>query len=244
MDFLMQLSVEALTALVSLLAVGVPALVKAFKFINEGELGIKLRFGKALRDKEGKPKIISPGFVLLIPWVETLERHHVRQQTIRFANQKIMLKDGLIFNVTAVVIFRVSDIYKALFEIDELDDSISDLGMGLLRDELSPLDHDELADIGSISEKLLACMKEKADEWGVVFLQFKLTDCAPTPETAHLLNAEVGARLKVEALQKAIKGNGHEPFDLGTVDPGLAAVLVGIPLVATTTVNAVTKKKP
>jgi regulator of protease activity HflC (stomatin/prohibitin superfamily) len=56
----------------------------------------------------------------MIPWVDSLAKHHVRQQTIRFDNQEIMIKDGLIFSVNAAVIFRVTDIYKALFEIEDL----------------------------------------------------------------------------------------------------------------------------
>jgi membrane protease subunit HflC len=67
------------SALVSILG-----LTKRFSFVKEGELGIKLRFGKARRDSNGEPKIIRPGFVMMIPWVDRLEKHHVRQQTIRF----------------------------------------------------------------------------------------------------------------------------------------------------------------
>jgi SPFH domain/Band 7 family protein len=60
-------------------------LSKTFNYVKEGELGIKLRFGKASRDKDGKPRVIPPGFVMMIPWVDTLAKHHVRQQTSRFS---------------------------------------------------------------------------------------------------------------------------------------------------------------
>ncbi|MGD1069320.1 MAG: SPFH domain-containing protein [Bryobacteraceae bacterium] len=124
---------EIVGSLASLVVSGL-GLSKTFNYVKEGELGIKLRFGKASRDKDGKPRVIPPGFVMMIPWVDTLAKHHVRQQTIRFDNQEIMIRDGLIFRINAAVIFRVNDIYRALFEIEDLHTSITDIGMGILRD--------------------------------------------------------------------------------------------------------------
>lgn len=218
----------------SILHVLLPALgivvsfFKSFKFIQEGEQGIKLRFGKAVRDRQGNPRVIDPGFVLLIPWIESLKRHHVRQQTIRFVNQVILTKDHLTFSVNAVVIFKVKDIYKALFEIFDLNQSIEDIGMGLLRDEVSSRKHDELSDTEEISQKLLETIKVRAQEWGVEFVQFKLTDCAPTPETAPLVVVGTGAKLRAAALIEAAKDLGVAVQDL---PPEIGAVLVGVPLV-------------
>ncbi|MDP3729273.1 MAG: SPFH domain-containing protein [bacterium] len=208
------------------------SLAKAIKFVQEGELGIKLRFGRALRDKNGSPRIIKPGFVLLIPFIETLKRHHVRQQTLRLDKQKVMIARGLIFNVSAIVILRVNDIYRALFEIDDLDNSIIDISMGILRDTLADKNYLELSDMEAISTELLSKLKEKAEEWGVIFIQFKLTDCAPTTETAPLLNVEAGVLMKMEALKTAAVELGVEVYNL---PPILAAALVGIPLVTAVT---------
>ena len=80
------------------------ALVTVFKsiaFVQEGQRGVKLRFGKAVRYRTGKnagkPKIVDPGFVFMIPYIDKLQRRHVRQETLRLDYQKIMFKDGMIF---------------------------------------------------------------------------------------------------------------------------------------------------
>ena len=201
---------------------------KSIKFVQEGEKGCRLRFGKVPKNKEGKAKIIDPGFVFLIPFVEKLKRHHVRQQTHRLSDQEVMIKDGLIFNVSAVVIFRVTDIYKALFEIDVLDKSIVDLCMGIMRDVLTEKKYDELANMEDISNELLRRLKEKASEWGVEFIQFNLTDCAPTKDTAAIVSVEAGVRLKMAALKKAAE---ELECEVNELPPELAAALVGIPMV-------------
>ena len=114
------------------------ALIISLRFVKEGERGLVLRFGQVVR-KGGKPRIIEPGFVFLIPQVENLVRRHVRQQTIELNEQEVILKDNTIWVVSAVVFFRVKDIYKALFEIDDLDGGVRNLCMGELRTVLQHL---------------------------------------------------------------------------------------------------------
>ncbi len=220
------LTISAIMAIVA----AITGLLKTFKFVQEGSLGIKLRFGKAVRDRNGEPKIMKPGILILVPFIENLRTRHVRQQTLHFDRQRILLKDGLIFTVSAIVLFRVTDVYKALFEIDDLDQSVNDLCMSVLREELSQHDHGSLAEQQEqISEKLLEAVKEFSEKWGIEFVRFSLTDCAPTPETANLINAEVGASLRVKALQEAAKLLDTE---VSEIDHTFAAVLVGFPLVA------------
>lgn len=222
------MSLELIMATIGVLG----ALFKTIKFVQEGEMGIKLRFGRALRNKDGTPRIIPPGFILLIPFVETLQRHHVRQQTLRLNNQQVMINRGLIFNVSAVVILRVKDIYRALFEIDDLDNSLIDLSMGILRDVLSGKNYTELSDMENISYELLHKLQEKAEEWGVTFIQFKLTDCAPTQQTAPLVNAKASVEMKMEALKSA---SDKLKVDISTIPASFAAALVGVPLVTAIT---------
>lgn len=205
---------------------------KAFRFVHEGEQGIKLRFGKAVRNSKGEPKVIKPGFAFLVPFVDTLKRHHVRQETVRFDHQQIMVQDGLIFNVNAIVIFRIKDIYKALFEIENLEYSIEDLGMGILRDEVSKRSYMELEDTEKISSKLLEVIRNRAEEWGIEFIQFKLTSCAPSTESANLIFSKIGVRFRLDALREA-----QATLSQLDIDPGLASVLVGTPLVASTSVT-------
>jgi regulator of protease activity HflC (stomatin/prohibitin superfamily) len=214
-----------------LMAIGgiLVTLFKSVSFVQEGERGVKLRFGKVVRTADDKPYIVEPGWVWMIPYVEKLKRRHVRQQTLPFKRQRILIKDGLTFEISAIVIFRVTNVYKALFEIDNLDDSITDICMGVLRDEIQTKAYTELSDTAAISKQLLEHVQQQAKDWGVEFSQFRLTDCAPSAETAHLLNVKIGARLKVEALQEIAP---RLPKVLAHLNPSLAAVLVGAPLAA------------
>lgn len=230
MEWLSPLLGEGVFTLVATFIGGIVTFFKSFRFVQEGERGLKVRFGKVVRNRDRTPKIIEPGFVLMIPWIETLKRRHVRQQTLQFEKQRILLPSGLIFEVSATVIFRVKDIYKALFDIDELDASLQDYCMAVLRDEFSQHErHEDLARTEEVSERLIERVRIRADEWGVEFISFSLTNSAPTPESAQLVGAKIGALLRMEALAAAAGGHG---FTVHSLPPGLASVLVGIPVVA------------
>lgn len=209
---------------------------KSIKFVQEGSRGLKLRFGKVVRDRHGDPKIIEPGFVFMIPFVETLQRRHVRQQEVTLEEQTITLKSGLTFRVAGAVYFRVHDVYKALFDIENLDESIEQLSMGMLRDEVAKHEnHHDLSDTEKIAHEIFEKIKERTDTWGVDLVDFRLTTCAPTSESAPIVNLESAATMRIKVINDVAEKLGVTTKEL--VRTGMAAILVGAPLVASSSVN-------
>ncbi len=189
---------------------------QSFKFVQEGEQGCILRFGKVVK-KNGEPRIVQPGFVLLIPFIETLQRRHVRQQTILFERQEILIKGNLVFEIGAVIRFQIRDVYKALFVIDDLEESLENFVSGILRDIVQGKEAESLSDTASINNELVIKLKEVQEEWGVEFKDSKLNSCAPTTQSARLLT------IKEEGLRRAklAKELKAEYSDLQSILPAL-----------------------
>src|SRR5262245_65899537 len=114
-SLLAQLPYQALVLLGSALV----TVFKSIAFVQEGQRGVKLRFGRAVRYRTrknaGRPKIVDPGFVFMIPIRDKLQRRHVRQEAIRLDYKTIMFKDGTIFQVTAMLLLTCTDVFKAMF---------------------------------------------------------------------------------------------------------------------------------
>ncbi len=198
------------------------ALVATLRFVKEAEQGLKLRFGQVVRNRHGEPRIIHPGFTLVIPKVEQLVRRHVRQQTLKLHNQEILLKDNSIFIVSAIVFFRVENIYKALFEVDNLDVAVENFCMRVLRTTLQGLDGvDSIKDIAHVSKLLEDAARERFGDWGIELVEFGLVNCAPSRETASFITAAPAVRARVEALKAQ-----------SVTNPMMAAALLGAPAVA------------
>jgi regulator of protease activity HflC (stomatin/prohibitin superfamily) len=208
--------------------------LQSIKFVQEGERGVKVRFGRVVRDRNNDPVIVEPGFVFMIPFVDTLVRRHVRQQTIELNNQTILLQDNTVFLVDAILLFRVTDVYKALFEIEDLEASLRNYCMGILRDIVSQKYMESINNIESISNQLFTELNTIANEWGIECIQFKLTNCSPTDETAQLLIIKQTIETRVKALTNNRAGIKAIQNDINS---GLASVLIGMPMVSSTYVN-------
>lgn len=217
--------------------------LKSFKFVQEGEEGIKLRFGKAVRTGRNKaPKIYHPGFVMLIPFVETLQRRHVRVQTIDLPQQIVTIENGLSYVIDAVLRFRVKDIYKALFVVDDLDKTMINVGMAELRDVITPsADQTEMSDVEGMSEKLTQKIKSHSEIWGVEIEKFAIVSCVPTSESQQIVNVATGVKSRVTALIEGFKTLGIGEKEIGGYAQ-LAAALIGIPVA--TTIGVVTATPP
>lgn len=202
------------------------AFMKIIKFVPEANLGLRMRFGRVVRDDKGYPKVYGPGMVVLIPQVEKLRIHPVRDQTMMLPDQVIILKDDTGWDVNATLKFRITDIYKALFEVDDLELGVRNFAMGKIRSILQQLaKYDEIKDVEKVSELLKRSMEQEQDQWGIKILDFHLVNCAPIAATASLISSKVAATARVDAyniIQQA-----------GVKDVQVIAAMLGVPVTAT-----------
>lgn len=182
----------------------VAALISVLRFVREAEQGLVLRFGKVRRSWRGQPKIKLPGFIIVVPKIDQLVTRHTREQTLKLDPQEVILKDGSIFKVESVVFFRIRDIYKALFEIDNLNEGIKNLLSGELREVLQQLEGvEEIKDVEAVSRRVRTATKDIVAGWGTDMTRFKLTDCKPSQETSAAVTAPTVVHARFKALQEA-----------------------------------------
>lgn len=229
------LPLELFLYMFGLLAGITTLLLKGIGSVPEGERGVKCRWGRAIHKKNSKHDIRDPGLVLLIPFVDTLVKRHVREQTSNLVDQKITLKDGFIIRVSAIILFKITDVYKALFEVDNLGQSLENVALRIIQNELSPKTYDDLI-TGQLqlSGDAFNKLSEIVVRWGVELIEFGLTDSDIIPEQAHLVSMGVGASIKLGILEALAKKLDLESTK--DVPSGLAAAMIGIPIVST--VNA------
>jgi regulator of protease activity HflC (stomatin/prohibitin superfamily) len=197
----------------------------SFKLVKEGEQGIKLRFGKAVRTRDGEPKVYGPGLALLIPLADGMYTRHIRVQTLELQGQSITIANGLSYIVDAVVRFKVRNIYNALFVVDNLDLVMNNVSMTVLRQVLTPTKTaEEMSHTDLMSEKLTCGLKVHEAEWGTEIEEFSIISCVPTPESQQIVNAAAGVKMRLKALNDELGEDGARQY------PQLAAVLVGIPV--------------
>lgn len=219
----------------------------SIRFVKEGERGIMLRFEKALK-RNGDYRVVMPGLRIMVPGMHKLARIHVRQRTINFPEQTIVLSDRTVFAVGAVMMCRVkdtaTDLYNALFETTGIDEALTDYGLLVVREVLAGKNYEDLFGLNreAISRELRDQAEAKAGEWGVEILSFELSDCRPHDETARLIQTSAQAAFKLDALMATARALGMS--NVAELHPGLASVIVGAPLVAATNITVADDQKP
>lgn len=133
----------------------------AVKIVQEYERGVVFRLGRLVGPR-------GPGLILLIPFVERMEKVDLRTITMDVPSQEVITKDNVTVRVNAVVYFRVLDPNAAIVNIADYIRATSQIAQTTLRSVLgqSALD-DLLAEREKINLELQQIIDQQTEPWGI-----------------------------------------------------------------------------
>ena len=141
-----------------------------FVIVSEYEEGVLLRFGKY-------KKYIKPGFRWKIPIVDNIIVNHTVWQTISLHPQSLTTKDNKGIVVKGIIKFRIADVKVFSLEVWGSADAISDMTMGIIRDEVMEHSWEEIKE-GKLDKVIARKGKAEAKRWGIEIDTVTLIDMA------------------------------------------------------------------
>lgn len=145
-------------------------LPQMFKIMREYERGVVFRLGKYQSTK-------GPGFIILIPFIDKVERVDLRVLTINVDKQEAITKDNVTVNVDAITFFRVVDAEKAVIQVERYIAATSMLAQTTLRSVIGQFELDEiLAEREKINKKIQDIIDKQTDPWGVKVVSVEVRD--------------------------------------------------------------------
>jgi len=194
----------------------------AVKILQEYERGVVFRLGRYVGTR-------GPGLVLLIPFVERLEKVDLRILTLDIPAQEVITRDNVTVRVNAVAYFRALDPERAVIEVNDYVRATSQIAQTTLRSILGQSELDELlAEREAINERLQTIIDEQTEPWGVKVSIVEVKDVElPEPmqramarqaeaerdKRARIINAE-GEYQAAERLHEAAVVIAQEPTAL------------------------------
>ncbi len=152
---------------VALLAILLPQM---FKIMREYERGVVFRLGKFHMTK-------GPGLIILIPFIDKVERVDLRVLTINVERQEIITKDNVTMHVDAITFFRVVDAERAVIQVEDYIGATSWLAQTTLRSVLGQAELDELlAERDKINKKIQDIIDKQTDPWGIKVVTVEVKD--------------------------------------------------------------------
>jgi regulator of protease activity HflC (stomatin/prohibitin superfamily) len=168
--------------------------VSSFRQVQQGEEALVATFGKYKRKLGAGPHFITP----IIDSISY--KGSIKEQVLDVPPQKCITRDNVAVTADAVVYWRVFDMEKAFYKIDDLRLAITNLVLTQLRSEIGNLELDQTFTArNEINTSLLLDLDKSTDPWGVKVTRVELRDILPTKEVQDSMELQMSAERKKRA---------------------------------------------
>ncbi|MEU9395314.1 slipin family protein [Streptomyces sp. NPDC048324] len=168
---------ELVAAGVTLASAGAVYVMAAARVVKQYERGVVFRLGRL------RPEVRGPGFTMIVPFVDRLQKVNMQVVTMPVPAQEGITRDNVTVRVDAVVYFKVTGPAEAIVRVEDYRFAVSQMAQTSLR---SIIGKSELDDLLSNREKLNQGLELMIDspavEWGVTIDRVEIKDVS-LPET-------------------------------------------------------------
>jgi regulator of protease activity HflC (stomatin/prohibitin superfamily) len=157
------------------------------KMVRPTERVVIERLGKYHRTAES-------GLLVVIPFFEHSITVPVTEIRVDVEKQTVITKDNLNTDVDAIVYYRIQDVVKALYQIDNYKTAIPSLAQTTLRAVMGRLN---LSEANENRQKINASLEEELDretnQWGIDIMRVELQRIQPPNDVQQAMNNVVKA---------------------------------------------------
>ncbi len=140
------------------------------RIVQQYQRGVVFRFGKIVRQA-------GPGLNVVIPYLEQVRRVDFRTVTLPIPPQKIITKDNVSVDVSAVAYYRIVDAVKSIVAIEDVMSAINQIAQTSVRNIVGKFQLDEiLSERETINTEITKVLDTHTEAWGVVVSVVEIKD--------------------------------------------------------------------
>ncbi|MEY2418764.1 MAG: hypothetical protein QOG90_1444 [Actinomycetota bacterium] len=171
----------ALVVFVIIVVLLLITLSQAVNIVQQGQVAVVKRLGEYRR-------IHEPGLVLIMPFVNSLQRVDMREIPRPGDRQEVITKDNVVVTVNATIFTQIVDAKQALFSVANFDIAIDALARTALRSVIGTLSLDQaLSERERINTDVQQQMEQVTDKWGIRISRIEIVEIAPPPQILQAL---------------------------------------------------------
>ena len=137
------------------------------------QAGVRITWGKWNR-------VVSSGLFWYIPLFQEIIYMDVQTQIVDLRGQSVHTKDGKHIIVSGAMQYSIKNIYKAVFNVQDVDKSLETLALGVILEYVNNRTLEECQEVGELKKEILKGIKEAAHGWGVKIERIYITDLDET----------------------------------------------------------------
>lgn len=154
--------------------------------VPQGQEWTVERFGRYTRT-------LQSGLRFIMPFIDRIGRRiTIMEQVLDVPEQMVITKDNSAVVADGVVFFRVDNVSKAAYEIQDLEMAIINLTTTNLRSVIGSMDLDQtLSGRDDINKRLLSEVDLATNPWGVKVVRIEIRDLRMSEELQNAMNQQM-----------------------------------------------------
>jgi regulator of protease activity HflC (stomatin/prohibitin superfamily) len=195
------------------------------RIINQYERGVVFRLGKV------RGGVKQPGLRLIIPIVDQMRKVSMQIVTLPIESQKIITKDNVSIDVSAVAYYQVMDPIKAVVEIQNVVSATYQIAQTTVRNIVGQSSLDEvLSETTAINEKIKAVLEASTEKWGILVSTVEVKDIQLPDSMQRAMAKQAEAEREKRAKVIAAEGEQLSAAKLGEAADIIAAHPIALQL--------------
>jgi len=167
------------TLIVVLLLFVLFVIIPGFRVIQQYEKGVVFLLGKITGIKE-------PGLTWIVPYISWVKKVDLRIITLPIPPQKIITKDNVSVDISAVAYYQVVDVIKSIVAIENVMSAINQIAQTTIRNIVGKFQLDEiLSERVTINQEIRAVLDQHTEPWGIIASLVEIKDIE-LPENMHV----------------------------------------------------------
>jgi len=145
-------------------------ILPGFRVVQQYEKGVVFLFGKITGVKE-------PGLVWIIPYFSWMRKVDMRTITMPIPPQRIITKDNVTVDISAVAYYQVVDSVKSIVAIENVMSAINQIAQTTIRNIVGRFQLDEiLSERDTINKEVRVVLDAHTEPWGVIASVVEIKD--------------------------------------------------------------------
>lgn len=171
------------------------------RLINQGNVALVERLGRYHRK-------LNPGLSFIVPILDQIVMEDTtREQLLDVKPQNVITKDGVYLEVDAILYWRIQDIEKSYYAIDDLQPALSNLATTILRENIAQNTLEETnMSRDEMDNNILGELNSIASGWGVEIIRLDIQSINPPEAVRKSMQEQQTAQIKKRAVIEAAEG--------------------------------------
>lgn len=198
--------------------------IPGLRIVQQYQIGVVFRFGKIVRQSE-------PGLNWVIPYIEWMRHVDMRTITMPIPPQKIITKDNVSVDISAVAYYKIVDPTKSIVAIENVMSAINQIAQTTVRNIVGRFQLDEvLSERDAINVEIRKVLDAHTEPWGVIVSVVEIKDIELAENMQRAMAKQAEAEREKRAKVIAAEGELLASVKLGEAADIIAAHPIALQL--------------